>query len=200
MISSSYWVNPWKSAMSCAWFLTWSLGIILINLVNADLWSMTYNLRWHQQTGRVRTFGNPLLHKSNENTGKIVRIKTSKLWKLIKGLKWFLEHLFKKKRLNFGKNIEFYGILTCLNLTSSSIASWKWISYYSPNFSRICCRNSIMIIYILLYVSPSLNLIFLIFSQSLIYTHILSISLPSFESNFHQKTANINNSACITYR
>lgn len=137
MISSSYWVNPWKSAMSCAWFLTWSLGIILINLVNADLWSMTYNLRWHQQTGRVRTFGNPLLHKSNENTGKIVRIKTSKLWKLIKGLKWFLEHLFKKKRLNFGKNIEFYGILTCLNLTSSSIValktstlrSWKWTAW-----------------------------------------------------------------------
>lgn len=57
------------------------------------------SIHWqeHFWTGRVRTFENLLLHKSNENTGKkLSQLTFSEVWKLTKVLHQYEEYLLRK--------------------------------------------------------------------------------------------------------
>ena len=75
------------------------------------------------KNGGVRTSENPLPHKSNENTGKMVRIsffRTEKNQRLATILGIFIQ----ENLLNLGKNSELCGVLTCSIHMLSSPAPW----------------------------------------------------------------------------
>lgn len=83
----------------------------------------------HLKNNGVRTSKNPLLHKSNENTGRkpISKLTFSELYKLTKGLQWPKEYVCEKTGWISGKKSKLCGVWTCPIIMLFWIRKFGWL-------------------------------------------------------------------------